>query len=71
MPLISCDGSALEWRGAVELSGDPVGLAEILNKDDIHTNNQIAFNLPDRLISKNIYSELFLIGVTDMPLPKM
>lgn len=52
MALLSCDGSALEWRGAVELSGDPVGLAEILNKDDIHTNNQIAFGLPSRLISK-------------------
>lgn len=50
--LISCDGAALEWRGAVEISGDPVGLKEILNKEDIHSNNQKAFNLPSRLISK-------------------
>jgi len=50
--LISCDGSALEWRGAVEISGDPVGLKEILNKEDIHSNNQHTFNLPSRLIAK-------------------
>lgn len=42
----------LEWRTALELSQDEVGIEEILNKDDIHSNNQAAFQLPSRLIAK-------------------
>lgn len=42
----------LEWRTAVELSGDPVGLKEILEQQDTHSLNQVAFNLPSRLIAK-------------------
>ena len=37
---------------AVELSNDSVALSEILNKEDTHSKNQLAFNLPSRLISK-------------------
>lgn len=44
--------SFLEWRVAVELSKDPVGLQEILNKEDTHSKNEKAFNLPSRLIAK-------------------
>lgn len=50
--LIQCDASQLEWRVAVELSKDPIGLQEILNKEDTHSKNQIAFELPSRLIAK-------------------
>ena len=50
--LIQCDASQLEWRVAVELSNDSVALSEILNKEDTHSKNQLAFNLPSRLISK-------------------
>lgn len=50
--LISADASQLEFRTAVELSGDLVGLEEIRNHLDIHTINQKAFNLPSRLIAK-------------------
>ncbi len=50
--LIQCDASQLEWRVATELSGDTVALSEILNKEDTHSKNQLAFNLPSRLISK-------------------
>lgn len=42
----------LEWRVAVELSQDPTGLQEILNKEDTHTKNQQALLLPSRLIAK-------------------
>lgn len=56
MPLLQCDASQLEWRTAVELSGDPVGLAEIKNKEDIHALNQVHFKLgegpPGRLLAK-------------------
>lgn len=52
MPLVQCDASQLEWRTAVELSHDSVGLKEILNGDDTHSLNQAAFQLPSRLIAK-------------------
>lgn len=50
--LISCDASQLEFRVAVQLSGDKVGLDEIRNKQDIHSLNQATFGLPSRLIAK-------------------
>lgn len=46
------DAKQLEWRTIVLLSGDPTGISEILNREDVHTNNQLAFNLPDRGVSK-------------------
>ena len=49
---IAADASQLEWRTAVELSGDQVGLTEIKDKQDTHSLNQIAFGLPSRLIAK-------------------
>ena len=50
--LVSCDASQLEWRTALELSQDPVGIAEIIEGQDTHSLNQKAFNLPSRLIAK-------------------
>ena len=44
--------SQLEWRVALELSKDYVGINEILNNEDTHANNQQAFVLPSRLIAK-------------------
>ena len=49
---LKVDASQLEWRTAVELSKDPVGLEEIKNKADAHSLNQVAFQLPSRLIAK-------------------
>lgn len=49
---VSIDAQGLEWRVAVALSNDPVGIKEINNKEDIHTNNQKTFSLPTRLVSK-------------------
>lgn len=50
--IIKADAKALEWRSYVELSQDPVGMQEIINNEDVHTNNQNRFDLPSRLISK-------------------
>lgn len=44
--------SSYDWRVAVELSKDSVGLQEILNKEDIHTKNQAFLSLPNRLVAK-------------------
>jgi DNA polymerase I-like protein with 3'-5' exonuclease and polymerase domains len=50
--LLKVDAKALEWRSYVELSRDQIGLEEIINNEDVHTNNQNRFELPSRLISK-------------------
>lgn len=52
MPLISCDAKQLEWRTILELSQDQVGIAEVLANEDAHALNQVAFDLPSRLIAK-------------------
>jgi DNA polymerase I-like protein with 3'-5' exonuclease and polymerase domains len=50
--LIQIDAAQLEWRAAVWLSQDQTGLQEINEKRDAHTDNQKAFNLPDRDTAK-------------------
>ncbi len=50
--LIQLDASQLEWRTILELSQDPIGIAEVLGGEDTHSKNQDAFNLPSRLIAK-------------------
>jgi DNA polymerase I-like protein with 3'-5' exonuclease and polymerase domains len=50
--LVQIDAAQLEWRGAVWLSNDPVGIREINDKVDAHTANQETFALPSRHIAK-------------------
>lgn len=50
--LVSCDAAGLEWRTVVELSRDSVALGEIVGGADTHSLNQVAFDLPSRLIAK-------------------
>jgi DNA polymerase I-like protein with 3'-5' exonuclease and polymerase domains len=50
--IIKCDAKGLEWVVAVYLSQDPVAMQEIIDGVDQHSNNQRAFNLPERLIAK-------------------
>lgn len=50
--IVQCDASQLEWRTAIQLSQDPVGLAEIIEGQDTHSLNEKAFSLPSRLIAK-------------------
>lgn len=50
--LIQVDASQLEWRVALELSQDMVGITEIKEGQDTHSNNEKAFELPSRLIAK-------------------
>lgn len=49
---LQVDASQLEWRVALELSQDSIGITEILEKQDVHSLNQKAFSLPSRLIAK-------------------
>ncbi len=50
--LVQVDASQLEWRVLLELSRDQVGIDEILSGEDIHSKNQVAFELPTRTIAK-------------------
>ena len=50
--IVNVDASALEINVAAFLSQDPILMREIWNGEDLHTSNQIAFGLPERLIAK-------------------
>jgi hypothetical protein len=50
--LVACDAKQLEWRVLLELARDQVGINEVLNGDDTHDLNRVAFSLPSRLIAK-------------------
>lgn len=42
----------MEWRTLLELARDEVGIKEVLEKQDAHSLNEKAFDLPSRLIAK-------------------
>lgn len=50
--LIQADASQLEWRTLLYLAQDQIGIKEVLEKQDAHSLNQVAFDLPSRLIAK-------------------
>jgi len=50
--LINVDAKYLDWVAAVYLSQDEKGIEEIRAGFDLHTDNEKAFGLPDRLIAK-------------------
>lgn len=46
------DAKSLEWVGIVYLSQDKVGIKELWEGFDNHSDNQQRFGLPSRLIAK-------------------
>ncbi len=52
MPILQADAAQGEWRTVVELARDETALREILEGQDTHALNQVAFALPSRLIAK-------------------
>jgi hypothetical protein len=50
--IVNADVKSLEIYVAADWYDDKVLQQELLNKEDIHQNNQIKFNLPSRLIAK-------------------
>lgn len=52
MAFVNVDAKQLEWRTALWLSNDPVGIKEILSGDDVHEKNQLDMGLPDRITAK-------------------
>lgn len=49
---VNCDVKSLEWVVGAYLSQDEVAIEEILRGVDQHSDNQIRFKLPSRLIAK-------------------
>jgi DNA polymerase I-like protein with 3'-5' exonuclease and polymerase domains len=52
MPIVNVDVKNLEGCTFSDLAKDKVMTQEIVEKQDLHTNNQTAFNLPSRLVAK-------------------
>lgn len=50
--LVQADVSKLELVVAAWLSQDPVMMQELISNIDLHNENQVAFNLPERRIAK-------------------
>jgi len=66
--IVNIDAKSLEWVTYLELSKDTVGVDEWFallkdaKKNDIHTANQIALNLPNRLIAKKFLFRAIYCG---------
>src|SRR3990167_10657803 len=59
--LLKADASQLEWRTKVFLAQDPIAIREILQDEDLHSDNQKFFKLPTRTIAKNfLYRMIFI-----------
>lgn len=50
--LINADAAGIEWRCVLHLSEDKVGIQEVLNGVDTHSENQKLFKLPHRKVAK-------------------
>lgn len=60
--IISVDHEGLEWVTAVYLSQDKVGIQEIWDGVDQHSDNQRRFTLPSRVIAKKFVFRLIYGG---------
>ena len=60
--LLQADAKALEWVCATYLSQDKTALEEIWNGTDQHSDNQLRFGLPSRLIAKTFVFRLIYGG---------
>src|SRR3990167_343563 len=50
--LLKADAAQLEWRTKVFLAQDPIAIREILQDEDLHSDNQKFFKLPTRVMAK-------------------
>ncbi len=60
--LLQADAKALEWVCASYLSQDQVAIQEIRDGTDQHSDNQLRFGLPSRLIAKTFVFRLIYGG---------
>lgn len=60
--IVNMDVKSLEVCVAADLANDPVMIKEIVERQDMHKNNQDAFGLPSRLIAKIFIFRLLFGG---------
>lgn len=60
--LINVDAKHLDWTAAVYLSQDQIGIKEIVDGFDLHSDNERAFKLPSRLIAKKFLFRIIFGG---------
>jgi len=60
--IVNVDAKALEWLVCAYLSRDQTAHEEIINNIDQHTENQLRFGLPSRLIAKTFVFRLIYGG---------
>ena len=63
MPIVNADVKNLEGCVFADLANDSVMIKEITEKQDLHTNNQRDFGLPNRLVAKRFLFKL-IYGAT-------
>lgn len=63
MPIVNVDVKNLEGCVFADLAKDKIMTAEITQKEDLHSNNQRDFKLPDRLTAKRFLFKL-IYGAT-------
>lgn len=65
--LLKVDAAQIEWRAKVFLSQDPVGIQELWDRADIHSDNQKKFGLPERRDAKFfVFRMIFANAFSDM-----
>lgn len=62
--LLNIDLKGTEWVAINWFSQDPVGCKEIVSGEDVHTNNQKRFGLPDRVTAKVFVFRLIYGGTS-------
>jgi len=60
--LVNVDARYLDWLAAIYLSQDEIGIKEITDDLDIHSDNQRTFVLPSRLIAKKFLFRIIFGG---------
>lgn len=63
--IVNVDAKALEWAVALYYSQDPVGLQEWYDGVDLHSVNQAAFGLPERVVAKTLLFRILYGGTAN------
>ena len=63
--IVNVDAKALEWAVALFYSQDKVGLQEWYDGVDLHSENQKAFGLPERVVAKTLLFRILYGGTSN------
>ena len=63
--IVNVDAKALEWAVALFYSQDKIGLQEWYDGVDLHSENQKAFGLPERVVAKTLLFRILYGGTSN------